>query len=137
MKKRLPFPSSCKRTAVSVTLVLGWANVPDSRMAHHPNVLRGRRVLIYAHALIGARRDCRFVFTMTTKLLSALGGLLLSLGVCRADPSTRHAPFWAGKLWAEYSPYAPAGSYKPPPQGCSIKQVNLVNNNDSRSCPLL
>ena len=63
------------------------------------------------------------------KLLWCFAGLLLSLDVCRANSGTQRTQFWAEKLWAEYSPYAPAGPYKPPPQGCSIKQVNLVSNN--------
>lgn len=58
---------------------------------------------------------------MSTKLLSCFVGLLLSLGLHRAGP------FWAGKHWANYSPYAPAGLYESPPRGCTIEQVNLVS----------
>ena len=72
---------------------------------------------------------------MTTKSWLYFAVFLLSLGVCNAEPGGQDLPFWAGKLWAQYSPYAPAGSYQPPPQDCTIKQVNIVSN-DSRSCSL-
>jgi len=72
---------------------------------------------------------------MATKSLLCLAVLLLSLVVCRAEPDAQHPPFWAGKLWAMYSPYAPAGSYESPPQGCTIKQVNLVSNSTHSRSP--
>jgi len=65
---------------------------------------------------------------MATKLRLCFAGILLSLGVCHAEPGAQCPPFWAGKLWSGYSPYAPTGPYESPPQGCSIKQVNLVSN---------
>jgi len=69
---------------------------------------------------------------MATKLRLYFAALnLLSLGACHAESDVQYTPFWAGKLWAGYSPYAPAGSYNFPPQGCSIQQVNLVSNNSS------
>ena len=50
----------------------------------------------------------------------------------RAEPDEgQQPPFWAGKRWAEYSPYAPAASYKSLPHGCTLKQVNIVSNNSS------
>jgi len=67
---------------------------------------------------------------MATKLRLCFA-ILLSLGACHAEPDAQHPQFWAGKLWAQYSPYTPAGSYKPPPQGCSVEQVNLVSNDSS------
>lgn len=73
----------------------------------------------------------------TKRLVLCFVGLLLSLGLCRGEPSGHDAPFWAGKLWAQYSPYAPAGSYKSPPRGCSIEQVNLVSDNPFRLCTVL
>src|SRR5258708_3660806 len=72
---------------------------------------------------------------MAPKLRLSFVAFLLLLGVCQAEPGGQDAPFWAGKLWAQYSPYAPAGSYQPPPQDCTIKQVNIVSS-DSRSCSL-
>ena len=66
---------------------------------------------------------------MSTKLLLCFAGLLVSLGLCSAEPGGQIAPFWAGKHWGAYSPYAPAGSYKSPPRGCSIQQVNIVSDN--------
>ena len=30
------------------------------------------------------------------------------------------------KRWGQYSPYMPAGKYKPPPNTCVINQVNIV-----------
>ena len=62
--------------------------------------------------------------------------VLLSLGACHAEPDAKHPPFWAGKLWSGYSPYAPAGSYESPPYGCFLKQVNLVSNNSNSRLPL-
>ena len=60
-------------------------------------------------------------------------GLLLSLNLCPAESDDeQQPPFWAGKLWAEYSPYTPVGSYKPPNHGCTITQVNIVSNNSFR-----
>ena len=91
---------------------------------------RDRVQNIHTYKSTVARWEYRFAFIMSTKLLLCFVGLLLSLGLCRADElGGHHAPFWAGKLWAQYSPYAPAGSYKSPPRGCSIKQVNLVSDN--------
>ena len=69
---------------------------------------------------------------MSSKVLLCFIGIALSLGLCRADPYGQSAPFWAGKQWAAFSPYAPAGSYKSPPKGCSIEQVNIVSGNPSR-----
>lgn len=73
---------------------------------------------------------------MSTKLVLCFVGLL-SLSLSRAEPSGHDVLFWAGKPWAQYSPYAPAGSYKSPPRGCSIEQVNLVSDNLSRLCTVL
>lgn len=73
---------------------------------------------------------------MAAKLRLCFAGLLLSLGACRAEPGAQGPPFWAGKLWSGYSPYAPAGSYAPPPPGCSIEQVNLVSDGSRSACLL-
>ena len=78
-------------------------------------------------------QEILFVFAMTYKLLLCWIGLLLSFGLCRAEPDKDpQTPFWAGKPWAEYSPYAPAASYKSPSHGCTIKQVNIVSSNSCR-----
>ena len=55
-------------------------------------------------------------------------GLLLSLGFYRTESDDKQQPpFWTGKLWAQYSPYAPVGKYEAPNHGCDITQVNIVS----------
>ena len=71
--------------------------------------------------------------TMAVKL-RFLVEILLSLGWYRAEfDDKQQSPFWAGKLWAQYSPYAPVGKYEAPNRGCDITQVNIVRNGSS-SC---
>lgn len=36
-------------------------------------------------------------------------------------------PIKVQKRWGQYSPYLPAGKYKPPPSSCVINQVNIVS----------
>ncbi|KAJ3565628.1 hypothetical protein NP233_g7513 [Leucocoprinus birnbaumii] len=48
------------------------------------------------------------------------------------DAGAPFAPYETQKLWAAYSPYYSVQEYKPPPEGCHLTQVNILQRHGAR-----
>ncbi|KAI0337973.1 phosphoglycerate mutase-like protein [Trametopsis cervina] len=50
----------------------------------------------------------------------------------RTDDTTLPVPETDQLNWAQYAPYLPAAQYEPPPAGCRVTQVNIIQRHGAR-----
>ncbi|KAF5353129.1 hypothetical protein D9758_008805 [Tetrapyrgos nigripes] len=92
----------------------------------------GRRVCVALKYLL--------CLTLVTLLWTGYGRALgiglknsLELGVSgEVTTGDRHKTFVTQRSWAQYSPYFPVEEYKPPPSGCIVDQVNILQRHGAR-----